>query len=169
MASEEKRKQWKTPPQEYLKEPVYQIVTYTKGEIKKTANLIVSVRIVDIEKGEIIAAKTLESQKIVKDEYNEGVEFAGIVSNPERIDSDKTLLNKLQKQMIDNITQFILEPFKAREQDLVQKVDLMLERREYNKAMEDLVNSMIISEIKNKTISKEVYKKEDNIFKEMLR
>lgn len=167
MASDLDKDKWPKMPSQFLEEPEYQIISYNKGEIKKTANLIVSVRIVDIERGEIIAAKTIESQEITSDKYNEGVEFAGIMSDPENIASDKTLLNKLYKKMRIDISNFILEPFKNREIVLQEKTNLQMERREYKKAMESLMNSVIIHEIKNEPVDKSIYEKQNTIFKEM--
>jgi curli biogenesis system outer membrane secretion channel CsgG len=171
MASDMDKKKWKTVPEQFIKEPVYQILPYTKGKVTKTANLIVSVRIVDIEKGSIIAAKTIESQDVVSDNYNEGLdmEYSNIKSDAEVIPSDKTLLNKLYKQLSSQVAQFVLTPFKQREIDQLTKADLKIQRREYNKAMEHIVKSLIIYEIKNKNIPQNVYDKEDKMFMEIIR
>jgi curli biogenesis system outer membrane secretion channel CsgG len=155
-------------PDQFIEEPEYQIISYTKGSITKTANLIVSVRIVNIQKGEIIDAKTFEKQKIESDKYNEGVEFAGIVSDPENIPSDKVLMTNLQKELINEISTFVLNTFDSREMKAVERSSLLVERREYAKAMEELINSKIISEIKKLPITKEVLDQEAQLFKELV-
>ncbi|MBD3841830.1 MAG: hypothetical protein IE909_08090 [Campylobacterales bacterium] len=156
-------------PDQFIEEPEYQIISYTKGSIKKTANLIVSVRIVNIQKGEIIDAKTFEKQKVAEDNYNEGVDFAGIISDPESIVSDKVLMTDLQKESINEISQFILNSFKAREQKAIEKADLYIERREYAKAIEEVIDSMIISEIKQLPVSSELLSKRDQLFQNLVK
>lgn len=169
MASAEDKKKWRKIPNEFIEEDVNQLVSYKKGEIKKTANLIVSVRIVNIEKGEIVAAETIESQKIVADKYNDGVPLAGIQGNVEEIVSDKTLIKELHKDMINKISQFVLNPFTKREKDKISQSESQIDRREYNKAMESLVDSMMISELKKQKIDPSIEKKKTELFKEIVR
>lgn len=169
MASPQDKKKWKRIPKEFIEEPVNQLVSYKKGEIKKTANLMVSVRIVNIEKGEIIAAETIENQKIVSDKYNDGVALAGIKGDREEIPSDKTLIKNLHKEMLNKISDFVLKPFIQRESDKIQEGEMYVERREYNKAVESLVDAMMIAELKGLKIDKKINGKSDSLFREIIK
>ena len=156
-------------PEQFIEEPEYQIISYVKGKITKTVNLVVSIRIVDIQKGEIISAKTFEKQNVVSDKYNEGVEFAGITSDPERIDSDKSILAKTMKEMIDEISDFTLKTFLDREKMSSKNTEYYLDRREYEKAMEEIINNITILEIKNLDKNDVAENTKDLIFKKLLK
>lgn len=168
MASDEQKRKWRKIPDEFIEEPVNQLVSYRKGEIKKTANFIASVRIVNIEKGEIVAAETLETQKIVKDRYNDGVALANIEQDDEQIPSDRTLIKDLHSSMVEKTSDFILKPFQNRELEKISQADTFIERREYNKALESLIDSKLISEIKGLKIDQTLQTKIDQLFKKVI-
>ncbi|MEA2018145.1 MAG: CsgG/HfaB family protein [Campylobacterota bacterium] len=169
MSSDLDKKRWKELPKEFIEEPVTQLISYKKGKIKKTSNLIVSIRIVDIAKGDIIAAKTFEEKNTLEDKFNDGVQLANIVNDSEDILSDKTILNKLQEKMISNISAFILDQFKYREAIHLDKAEFYIQRREFDKAMEYIINAEIIESIKNESVSSVIKDKKYDLFKEIIK
>jgi len=169
MSSDMDKKRWKNIPKEFIEEPVTQLVSYRKGKIKKTANLIISIRIVDITRGDIIAAKTFEDTIVVEDKYNDGVQLANIQNDPEDIASDRTILNELQNKMTAKLSEFILSQFKNRVQVQLDKADLYTSRREYDKAMEHVINAEIINMIKGVNNSETIKEIKYKLFKEILK
>ena len=69
-------------------------IRYKVATHHKTANVVISFRVIDVESGEVVITKTLKSKKEATGNYSEGVDIAGIPYQKPDLPQDSDLLEK---------------------------------------------------------------------------
>lgn len=136
------------PPQS-IKEEVREIVKYKVATHKKTANVSVSFRVIDVEEGEVIITKTLKKKHEVADTYSEGVEFANIPFKELKLPSDTELLEQVVEQIIAELGYAVLSRFQNLQVLYSNSAEALKAKGDPEMVIERYMDAIAAEEIKN--------------------
>ena len=136
------------PPQS-IKEEINEIIKYKVATHKKTANVNVSFRVIDVEEGEVIITKTLKNKLEVSDTYSEGVEFAGIPYKPLVLPSDTELLEKVVESTIAELGYAVLSRFQNLQVLYSKSAENLKTKGNPEMVIERYMDAITAEEIKN--------------------
>ena len=136
------------PPQS-IKEEIREIVKYKVATHKKTANVSVSFRVIDVEDGEVVITKTLKKKLEATDTYSEGVEFANIPFKELKLPSDSELLEQLVESVIAELGYAVLSRFQNLQVLYSNSAEMLKARGDAELVIERYTDAIIAEEIKN--------------------
>jgi len=136
------------PPQT-IKEEIREIVKYKVATHKKTANVSVSFRVIDVEEGEVIITKTLKKKLEVMDTYSEGVEFAQIPFKELKLASDTELLEQVVESIIAELGYAVLSRFQNLQVLYSNSAETLKSKGDPELVIERYTDAIIAEEIKN--------------------
>ncbi|BCG47311.1 hypothetical protein GEOBRER4_n2140 [Citrifermentans bremense] len=136
-------------PAETVKEEIREIVKYKVATHKKTANVSVSFRVIDVEEGEVIITKTLKKKQEVSDTYSEGVEFAQIPFKELKLPSDTELLEQVVESIISELGYAVLSRFQNLQVLYSNSAEALKSKGDPEMVVERYMDAIIAEEIKN--------------------
>ena len=136
------------PPQS-IKEEIREIVKYKVATHKKTANVSVSFRVIDVEEGEVVITKTLKKKQEATDTYSEGVEFANIPFKALKLPSDSELLEQLVESIIAELGYSVLSRFQNLQVLYSNGAEMLKARGDSELVIERYTDAFMVEEIKN--------------------
>lgn len=136
------------PPQT-VKEEIREIVKYKVATHKKTANVSVSFRVIDVEEGEVIITETLKKKHEVSDTYSEGVEFAQIPFKELKLPSDTELLEQVVESIIAELGYAVLSRFQNLQVLYSNSAEAMKSKGHPELVVERYMDAITAEEIKN--------------------
>ncbi len=136
------------PPQS-VKEEIREIIRYKVATHKKTANVSVSFRVIDVEEGEVIITKTLKKKHEVSDTYSEGVEFAQIPFKELKLPSDTELLEQVVESIIAELGYAVLSRFQNLQVLYSNSAEAMKTKGDPELVVERYMDAITAEEIKN--------------------
>jgi tetratricopeptide (TPR) repeat protein len=136
-------------PAQTVQEEIREIVKYKVATHKKTANVSVSFRVIDVEEGEVVITKTLKKKLEATDTYSEGVEFANIPFKQLKLPSDSELLEQLVESTIAELGYAVLSRFQNLQVVYANSAEQMKTRGDAELVVERYTDAIIVEEIKN--------------------
>lgn len=136
------------PPQT-VQEEIREIVKYKVATHKKTANVSVSFRVIDVEEGEVIITETLKKKHEVSDTYSEGVEFAQIPFKELKLPSDTELLEQVVESIIAELGYAVLSRFQNLQVLYSNSAEAMKSKGHPELVVERYMDAITAEEIKN--------------------
>ncbi len=136
-------------PPALISEDIRETVKYKVGEVKKTANVAISFRVIDVESGEVVITTTIKSRKVAEDKYSEGVEFANIPFDPLELPSDAVLLEKAVDDGIAELGHLVLSRFQNRQAGYLQAAELLNKRNGGDQVVERYMDAIVSEEVKH--------------------
>ena len=136
------------PPQT-IKEEIREIVKYKVATHKKTANVSVSFRVIDVEEGEVIITKTLKKKLEAMDTYSEGVEFAQIPFKELKLASDTELLEQVVESIIAELGYAVLSRFQNLQVLYSNSAETLKSKGDPELVIERYMDAITAEEIKN--------------------
>lgn len=136
-------------PPALLNEDIRETVKYKVGDVKKTANVAISFRVIDVESGEVVITTTIKSRKEAEDKYSEGVEFANIAFDPLELPADAVLLEKAVDDGIAELGHLVLSRFQNRQAGYLQSAELLSKRGGGDQVVERYMDAIVSEEVKH--------------------
>lgn len=136
-------------PPALMQEEIRETVKYKVGTHKKTANVALSFRVVDVESGEVVITTTIKSRKEAEDKFSEGVEFANILFDPMELPSDAVLLEKAVDEGIAELGRLVLTRFQNRQAGYLQSAELLSKKSGGDQVVERYMDAIVAEEVKN--------------------
>lgn len=136
-------------PAQLIDEDIRETVRYKVGTHKKTANVALSFRVIDVESGEVVITKTIKSRKEAQDNFSEGVEFANIAFDPLQLPPDAEILEKAVEEGIAELGHLVLSRFQNLQSAYLNAAELLGKKGQPESAVERYVDAMISEEVKN--------------------
>lgn len=136
-------------PPALITEDIRETVKYKVGTQKKTANVAISFRVIDVESGEVVITTTIKSRKEAEDKYSEGVEFANIPFDPLELPSDAVLLEKAVDDGIAELGHLVLSRFQNRQAGYLQAAELLNKRDGGDMVVERYMDAIVSEEVKH--------------------
>ncbi|MEI6702950.1 MAG: CsgG/HfaB family protein [Deltaproteobacteria bacterium] len=124
-------------------------IRYKVGTHKKTANVTISFRVVDVESGEVVITKTLKSRKEATGNYSEGVDIAGIPYQKMELASDTDLLEKAVDEAIADLGHQVLSRFQNLQEKYLNDAEILKKRGETEPVAEKYMDAVMAEEVKN--------------------
>ena len=145
-ASEEERR-YAPPP--FIEKDKTETIRYKVGTHRKTANVSISFRVIDVESGEVVITKTLKSKKEAVGNYSEGVDIAGIPYQKMELASDTELLEKAVDEAIADLGRQVLSRFQNLQESYLNDAEKLKKRGEIEPVAEKYMDAVITEEVKN--------------------
>lgn len=136
-------------PPALMKEEIRETVKYKVGTHKKTANVALSFRVIDVESGEVVITTTIKSRKEAEDKFSEGVEFANIPFDPMELPSDSVLLEKAVDEGIAELGRLVLTRFQNRQASYLQAAELLSKKGGGDQVVERYMDAIVSEEVKH--------------------
>ncbi|MDD2499933.1 MAG: CsgG/HfaB family protein [Geobacter sp.] len=136
-------------PPALMKEEIRETVKYKVGTHKKTANVALSFRVIDVESGEVVITTTIKSRKEAEDKFSEGVEFANIPFDPLELPSDSVLLEKAVDEGIAELGRLVLTRFQNRQASYLQAAELLNKKGGGDQVVERYMDAIVSEEVKH--------------------
>jgi len=136
-------------PPALMKEEIRETVKYKVGTHKKTANVALSFRVIDVESGEVVITTTIKSRKEAEDKFSEGVEFANIPFDPMELPSDAVLLEKAVDESISELGRLVLARFQNRQSTYLQSAELLSNKSGGDLVVERYMEAIVSEEVKH--------------------
>ncbi|ACD96863.1 CsgG/HfaB family protein [Trichlorobacter lovleyi] len=136
-------------PPALMKEEIRETVKYKVGTHKKTANVALSFRVIDVESGEVVITTTIKSRKEAEDKFSEGVEFANIPFDPMELPSDAVLLEKAVDEGIAELGRLVLTRFQNRQASYLQAAELLSKKGGGDQVVERYMDAIVAEEVKH--------------------
>ncbi|MEI6207794.1 MAG: CsgG/HfaB family protein [Desulfuromonadales bacterium] len=144
--TEEERR---TAPPPFIERDRTETVRYKVGSHRKTANVTISFRVVDVESGEVVITQTLKSRKEATGNYSEGVESAGIPYQKLELPSDTDLLEKAVDEAIADLGHKVLSRFQNLQEKYLNEAEILKKRGETEPVAEKYMDAVMTEEVKN--------------------
>ena len=142
------QKQLASAPPAVVQVPEYHYENYTVGRNKMRAAVHIYYKIIDAEKGEIIAADTLKRTAEVTDEWNDGIPEANIPYNPLELPTESQLLEQVTTEVVRDLALVALKPFQSLQTTYFDEGEILKQRRRYEEAIEKYIDSIYVERIK---------------------
>lgn len=136
-------------PPAFIERDKTETIRYKVGSQRKTANVTISFRVVDVESGEVVITKTLKSRKEATGNYSEGVESAGIPYKKMELPSDTDLLEKAVDDAIADLGHQVLSRFQNLQEKYLNDAETLKKRGETEPVAEKYMDSIVTEEVKN--------------------
>lgn len=144
--SEEERR---GAPPPFIERDKTETIRYKVGTHRKTANVTISFRVVDVESGEVLITKTLKSRKEASGNYSEGVDIAGIPYQKMELASDTDLLEKAVDEAIADLGHQVLSRFQNLQEKYLNDAEMLKKRGETEPVAEKYMDAVMTEEVKN--------------------
>ena len=136
-------------PPALMKEEIRETIKYKVGTHKKTANIALSFRVIDVESGEVVITTTIKSRKEAEDKFSEGVEFANIPFDQLELPSDSVLLEKAVDEGISELGRLVLSRFQNRQAAYLQAAELLSKKGGGDQVVERYMDAIVSEEVKH--------------------
>jgi len=136
-------------PPSLIEEDIRETVRYKVGTHKKTANVAISFRVIDVESGEVVITKTIKSRKEAQDNFSEGVEFANIAFDPLQLPPDAEILEKAVEEGIAELGHLVLSRFQNLQAAYLNSAELLGKKGQPEAAVERYIDAIVSEEVKN--------------------
>lgn len=136
-------------PPSLIDEDVRETIRYKVGTHKKTANVALSFRVIDVESGEVVITKTIKSRKEAQDSFSEGVEFANIPFDPLQLPPDAELLEKAVEDGIAELGHLVLSRFQNLQAGYLNAAELLAKKGMSEPVVERYMDAIVAEEVKN--------------------
>jgi len=136
-------------PPPFIEKDRTETIRYKVGTHRKTANITISFRVVDVESGEVVITKTLKSRKEATGNYSEGVEIAGIPYQKMDLASDTDLLEKAVDEAIADLGHQVLSRFQNLQEKYLNDAEILKKRGETEPVAEKYMDAVVVEEVKN--------------------
>ncbi len=136
-------------PPPFLERDKTETIRYKVGTHRKTANVTISFRVVDVESGEVVITKTLKSRKEAAGNYSEGVDIAGIPYQKMELASDTDLLEKAVDEAIADLGHQVLSRFQNLQEKYLNDAEILKKRGETEPVAEKYMDAVMTEEVKN--------------------
>jgi curli biogenesis system outer membrane secretion channel CsgG len=145
-ASEEERR---NAPPAVIEKDRTETIRYKVATHRKTANVTISFRLVDVESGEVVITKTLKSRKEATGTYSEGVDIAGIPYQKLELPPDSDLLEKAVDEGIADLGHQVLSRFQNLQESYLNAAELLKKKGEMEPVAEKYMDAIVTEEVKN--------------------
>ncbi len=136
-------------PPALIEEEIRETVKYKVGTHKKTANVAISFRVVDVESGEVVITKTIKTKKDAQDNFSEGVEFANIPFDPMQLPPDAELLEKAVDEAISELGHLVLSRFQNLQSVYLNAGQMLAKKGQPEPVVEKYMDAITAEEVKN--------------------
>jgi curli biogenesis system outer membrane secretion channel CsgG/tetratricopeptide (TPR) repeat protein len=136
-------------PPAFVERDKTETIRYKVGTHRKTANVTISFRVVDVESGEVVITKTLKSRKEATGNYSEGVDIAGIPYQKMELASDTDLLEKAVDEAIADLGHQVLSRFQNLQEKYLNDAEILKKRGETEPVAEKYMDAVMTEEVKN--------------------
>ncbi|MBW2181279.1 MAG: hypothetical protein JRG81_13075 [Deltaproteobacteria bacterium] len=137
------KKIWPSQPQRNIRKNTYEIVTYKKGKLSKSAFGNVSIRIFDASSGKLVFSENFADSLERIDKYQDSVEAAGILHDPLELPSETEIKSELRDKMASDISNAIVGLLQNREKRFWKSAALRMEQNEYQNAIKFLAQGYL--------------------------
>ncbi len=138
----------KNAPPAKVKAPVFAEKDYKVSHHKKVGFVQLSFRIVDVNTGENIQVRTIESKETVEDDTSAGLKDANVKFDPLEIPTDTELLQQMTDKVISELGREVLRPLQNFETVYFQEGEKHIRRRSALPAAESYVNVIFDEKMK---------------------
>lgn len=145
-ASEEERR---NAPPPFMERDRSEAIRYKVATHRKTANVTISFRVIDVESSEVVITKTLNSRKEATGTYSEGVEVAGIPYQRLEIPADSDLLGKAVDEAIAELGHQVLSRFQNLQETYLNSAEVLRKRGDTRSMAERYMDAIVTEEVKN--------------------
>jgi len=145
-ASDEERK---NAPPPFIEKDKTETIRYKVATHRKTANVTISFRVVDVESGEVVITKTLKSKKEAVGNYSEGVDIAGIAYQKIELPPDSELLEKAVDEAITDLGHHVLSRFQNLQESYLNTAETLKKKGEIEPVAEKYMAAVVTEEVKN--------------------
>ena len=145
-ASDEERK---NAPPPFIEKDKTETIRYKVATHRKTANVTISFRVVDVESGEVVITKTLKSKKEAVGNYSEGVDIAGIAYQKIELPPDSELLKKAVDEAITDLGHHVLSRFQNLQESYLNTAETLKKKGEIEPVAEKYMAAVVTEEVKN--------------------
>lgn len=136
-------------PPTLMTEEIRETVKYKVGTHRKTANVALSFRVIDVESGEVVITTTIKSRKEAEDKFSEGVDFANIPFDPMELPPDAVLLEKAVDEGIAELGRLVLTRFQNRQAAYLQAAELLTKKGGGDQVLERYMDAIVSEEVKH--------------------
>jgi curli biogenesis system outer membrane secretion channel CsgG/tetratricopeptide (TPR) repeat protein len=154
-------------PPAFIERDKTETIRYKVGTHRKTANVTISFRVVDVESGEVVITKTLKSKKEATGNYSEGVDIAGIPYQKMELASDTDLLEKAVDEAIADLGHQVLSRFQNLQEKYLNDAEILKKRGESEPVAEKYMDAVMTEEVKNikSPVTEKARREIDNLLK----
>ena len=138
----------KNAPPAKIKTPVIAEKDYKVSHHKKVGFVQLSFRIVDVNTGENIQVRTIESKETVEDDTSAGLKDADVKFDPLEIPTDTELLQQMTDKVVSDLGREVLRPLQNLETVYFQEGEKHIRRRSALQAAESYVNAIFDEKMK---------------------
>ena len=138
----------KAPPA-FIEKERTETIRYKVATHHKSANVVISFRVIDVESGEVVITKTLKSKKEATGNYSEGVDIAGIPYQRPDLPQDSDLLEKAVDEAISELGHQVFSRFQNLQETYLNTAELLTKRGDIEPAAEKYMDAIVTEEIKN--------------------
>ncbi|MBF0621566.1 MAG: hypothetical protein HQL54_06525 [Magnetococcales bacterium] len=139
-------------PQKTIEEAQHQLIQFQEGTIAKRTTGNLYMRIIEVERGDIFTTRAFKKKHEESDHYSDGVGLANIQADPKEIASDKAMLGKISKEILDEASSFVLDLFADRETSKSTTAANLVKQGDMLSAVEKWVDAWMIAETKKKEV-----------------
>jgi hypothetical protein len=132
-----------SPPPKTIKVKQFGTFTINKGRATIKGFSSVAVRIFNTSKGRITYAQEFNANFKAADDYQDGLDLAGIESDPLDLPSDTEIKEKLRNQIVKQLSDVIQAQFAKRERTFLQNATYHISRRETKLAIDELAKGFL--------------------------
>lgn len=136
-------------PPAFIEKDKTETIRYKVATHRKTANVTISFRVVDVESGEVVITKTLKSKKEATGTYSEGVDIAGIPYQKLNLPQDTDLLEKAVDEAISDLGHQVLSRFQNLQETYLNTAEVLKKKGEIEPVAEKYMDAVVTEEVKN--------------------
>ncbi len=136
-------------PPPFIEKDRTETIRYKVATHRKTANVTISFRVVDVESGEVVITKTLKSKKEATGTYSEGVDIAGIPYHKLDLPADSDLLEKAVDDAISDLGHQVLSRFQNLQETYLNTAEVLKKKGEMEPVAEKYMDAVVTEEVKN--------------------
>ncbi len=151
-------------PPAKVKVPVFTEKDYKVSHHKKVGFAQLSFRIVDVNTGENIQVRTIESKETVEDDTSAGLKDANVKFDPLEIPTNTELLQQMTDKVVSELGREVLRPLQNLETVYFQEGEKHIRRRSALQAAESYVNAIFDEKMKMVQDSPMTQKASDSLF-----
>ncbi|MBI2354161.1 MAG: hypothetical protein HYV06_03875 [Deltaproteobacteria bacterium] len=145
-ASDEERR---NAPPPFIEKDRTETIRYKVATHRKTANVTISFRVIDVESGEVVITKTLKSRKEAVGTYSEGVDIAGISYQKLDLPPDSDLLERAVDEAIADLGHQVLSRFQNLQESYLNAAEVLKKKGETEPVAEKYMDAVVTEEVKN--------------------
>lgn len=136
-------------PPPFIEKDRTETIRYKVATHRKTANVTISFRVIDVESGEVVITKTLKSKKEALGTYSEGVDIAGIPYQKLNLPADSDLLERAVDEAIADLGHQVLSRFQNLQEAYLNTAEVLKKKGEPEPVAEKYMDAVVTEEVKN--------------------